>query len=140
MNIINPANPLKKKTEPAVSIPPGLIAMWSGETIPDGWALCDGSGGTPDLRGRFVLGNDSSHTIGSTGGSEEVTLTERQMPQHTHGFQAASQNPTGSMNLVFQNSSSVPSVVANVSTRPTGNSEPHPNMPPYYVLCYIMKL
>lgn len=38
--------------------PSGGIIMWSGsyEDIPDGWQLCDGTNGTPDLRGRFVLG------------------------------------------------------------------------------------
>lgn len=24
--------------------------------IPSGWSLCDGNGGTPDLRGVFVIG------------------------------------------------------------------------------------
>jgi hypothetical protein len=30
----------------------GLIVMWNGNIrkIPDGWALCDGTQGTPDLR------------------------------------------------------------------------------------------
>ena len=40
------------------TIPVGGIIMWSGSTgtIPADWALCDGSNGTPDLRGKFVLG------------------------------------------------------------------------------------
>ena len=35
--------------------------MWSGSTssVPDGWRLCDGGGGTPDLRNRFVIGAGS---------------------------------------------------------------------------------
>ena len=38
--------------------PRRFIGMFSGaETdIPDGWALCNGENGTPDLRGRFVVG------------------------------------------------------------------------------------
>ena len=42
-------------------IPSGLIAMWKGSvaTIPAGWALCDGSNGTPDLRDKFVVGADA---------------------------------------------------------------------------------
>lgn len=40
--------------------PIGGIIMWSGDTIPDGWALCDGKvhngKQTPDLRGRFIVG------------------------------------------------------------------------------------
>lgn len=40
------------------SVPPGSIVIWSGavNAVPDGWALCDGENGTPDLRGRFVYG------------------------------------------------------------------------------------
>jgi hypothetical protein len=39
-------------------IPSGLIALWSGpsDEIPDGWFLCDGNNGTPDLREHFVVG------------------------------------------------------------------------------------
>lgn len=35
----------------------GMIAWWYGNiaSIPDGYALCDGSNGTPDLRDRFVI-------------------------------------------------------------------------------------
>jgi hypothetical protein len=39
-------------------LPQGTIVMWSGAlaTIPSGWALCDGTSGTPDLRSRFIFG------------------------------------------------------------------------------------
>jgi hypothetical protein len=39
-------------------VPSGIIVMWKGSvtTIPDGWALCNGSNGTPDLRDRFIVG------------------------------------------------------------------------------------
>lgn len=35
----------------------GMIMLWSGSiaNIPDGWALCDGDNGTPDLRDTFVV-------------------------------------------------------------------------------------
>jgi hypothetical protein len=40
----------------AGTFPPGVIAMWDGplEGIPDGWVLCDGTNGTPDLSGQFI--------------------------------------------------------------------------------------
>ena len=52
-------------------MPSGTIVIWSGSSsnIPNGWYLCDGTNGTPDLRGRFVLGSNSTHLSGSTGGS-----------------------------------------------------------------------
>ncbi|MBL4586354.1 MAG: hypothetical protein JKX84_04745 [Flavobacteriales bacterium] len=37
--------------------PSGLISMWSGTitSIPTGYALCDGSNGTPDLTDKFII-------------------------------------------------------------------------------------
>lgn len=36
------------------------------------------------VEGSFPLASNSSHSLGSTGGSETVTLTTAQMPSHTH--------------------------------------------------------
>ena len=49
-----------------------------------GWHICDGTRGTPDLRGRFILGASDSHVAGSTGGEENHTLTVDEMPAHSH--------------------------------------------------------
>ena len=53
------------------SIPSGLIAMWHGllVNVPAGWALCDGTGGTPDLRSSFVKGAAAGVDPGVTGGA-----------------------------------------------------------------------
>ena len=52
-------------------VPVGSIVMWSGavEDIPSGWALCDGTVGTPDLRDRFVVGA-GARAVGDTGEAE----------------------------------------------------------------------
>ena len=70
------------------AIPSGVIVMWSGSiaTIPSGWALCNGAGGTPDLRDRFVVGAGSSYAVGNTGGANTVTLTTSNIPSHTHSI------------------------------------------------------
>lgn len=49
----------------------GIITIWSGTlaNIPAGWIICDGSNGTPDLRGRFVKSIDTTEDPGTTGGS-----------------------------------------------------------------------
>jgi microcystin-dependent protein len=72
----------------ATVIPSGLIAMWSGTiaTIPSGWALCDGTSGRPDLRASFVRGAPAAQDPGNTGGSDTHTLTESEIPGHTHSI------------------------------------------------------
>lgn len=80
-----------KKT---VLIYPGMIALWP-ETIPPlGWAICDGTNGTPDLRGKFVVGTGNNLNpvsslktnvkLGDTGGNTEITLGLNDLPPHTH--------------------------------------------------------
>lgn len=71
------------------TVPVGLISMWAGaiNAIPTGWKLCDGTNSTPNLSGQFIVGYDKSKTdyaMGKTGGSDKVTLSEAQMPKHTH--------------------------------------------------------
>ena len=63
--------------------------MWSGSiaTIPSGWYLCDGNNSTPDLTDRFVIHADAdsggTNDVDDTGGSN--TISEAQLPSHTHG-------------------------------------------------------
>lgn len=141
-------------------VPINTITIWSGsvDDIPIGWALCDGQDGRPDLRGRFVLGAGGTYNPGAAGGSEEVTLTVAQLAKHSHGqyvpASATGSTSTGYTNLVNPASTSNPvsgrpykdglfgaSTNANqVNTKMQGNNEPHENMPPYYALCYIIKV
>ena len=121
--------------------PSGGIIMWSGTAanIPAGWALCDGTNGTPDMRGRFVMGADSINTPGSTGGSNKTggtTLAEAQMPVHAHGYTFLG-NSAGS--YMGGTSKYAP---MGTSTGTAGGSQPHNHdlMPPYYALHFIMKL
>ncbi|MCA0350386.1 MAG: hypothetical protein LCH85_00190 [Chloroflexi bacterium] len=78
-------------------IPSGTINMWSGadNALPGGWVLCNGQNGTPDLRNRFVVGAGATYAVGTTGGSDAVTLTTDQMPRHNH---SGSTNVTGDHN------------------------------------------
>jgi len=69
-------------------LPRGMIVMWNSTyaTIPTGWQLCDGSNGTPNLQGQFVIGASASgaYTVGANGGTTSVTLTTGNLPSHTH--------------------------------------------------------
>ena len=64
----------------------GMIMMYTGSSAPSGWAICNGSNGTPDLRNKFIVSTGSSYNHGDTGGLNSVTLTEAQMPNHNHTF------------------------------------------------------
>jgi len=60
----------------------GFIMPFAGTTAPSGWALCDGTGGTPDLRGHFLIGATSSANIGAVKGASSHT--------HSYAFSAVS--------------------------------------------------
>lgn len=85
----------------AASIPSGVITMWSGTStnIPEGWLLCNGSNGTPDLRDRFIVGAGNEYSVGATGGEKTHTLTVNEMPSHTHAFTGKAHTHTGNISL-----------------------------------------
>lgn len=124
------------------SIPAGVILAYNGasESIPSGWALCDGQNGTPDLRGRFILGASDLHEAGQTGGSETHILTIGELPSHNHGVAGVTitENDTGGS--LFSGGENELSPSESGETENTGNGDEIDIMPPYYVLVYIMKL
>ena len=132
-------------------LPEGTVVMWTKSEIPDGWVKCNGENKTPDLRGRFVLGGGNGNeltnrTLSATGGAETHTLTVAQMPSHRHSSNID--------NLQIQSGGSgKPGQTGNgrgggggdrltygFGINHTGSSSPHNNMPPYFVLIYIMKV
>jgi len=96
-NLQNKYDPKIQSLEHAVSAPAvafvkGMIIMWGGSiaNIPQGWHLCDGTGGTVNLKDRFIVGAGGSYAVGATGGSNSVTLTTYQMPSHSHILKSCS--------------------------------------------------
>ena len=130
-------------------VPIGGIIMWSGaiNNIPFGYRLCDGGGGTPDLRGRFIVGAGPSYVVGDTGGANQVGLGVNNLPPHDHGIglnrdYATSEYSAGSV-LVTQlyfTANNVPGTFANGRSWQTGSGVAHENRPPYYALAYIMRI
>ena len=148
----------------SAGIPAGVIVMFSGSIVPNGWALCDGKNGTPDLVDRFIKG--SASLSGSTGGSAShiftpqgsVTvlghqLSESEMPPHSHHL------PTQARGNSTQFTIGEASVVKSVSNHDkltsglngsgaahshnasfTGTSHSIPLQPPFYALAFIMKI
>jgi microcystin-dependent protein len=88
-------------------IPTGVITLWSGSiaSIPSGWALCNGSSGTPDLRDRFVVGAGSTYAVGATGGANTVTLDTTMIPAHSHSVSASGTSGTVSTDHVHSTTS-----------------------------------
>jgi len=86
---------------------------------------------SPDLTGRFLLSEGYGRSLSHTGGSETHTLTEAEIPAHTHGYVAA----VGSLTTIVvpDEPSAVPAVGV---TDPTGGGQPHNNLPPFYVVKY----
>lgn len=121
-------------------VPVGSILIWSGaaNNIPNKWALCDGENGTPDLRGRFIVGAGGSYEVGATGGLESVTLTTGQIPSHSHSIAGKIGASSGALNGPANGDGASYSVTFN--TNNTGGGKSHENRPPYYALCYIMYL
>ena len=69
------------------NVPIGAITLWMGSTAPANWAICDGSNGTPDMRGLLPIGQNGSYALNTTGGSADAIAVS-----HTH---TASSNSTG---------------------------------------------
>jgi microcystin-dependent protein len=149
-------------------VPIGGIIMWSGTTAPPRYAICDGTNGTPNLSGKFVLSHGDGKAIGATGGAATHTLTSAEMPSHTHTqaahthTQAAHSHRFGYTtgpgtlesapytafapmsynpgNQFSDTGSATPTVnSATPTNNPTGSGGAHNNMPPYYVLAYIQR-
>lgn len=128
-------------------VPVNGIIMWSGSTVPSGWALCDGTQGTPDLRGRFIVGagNGSGYSVGSIGGENFHRLTVDEMPSHKHSVYARSLGYEGHRISDNEVLAGKYQYMANGSvyvndTEYTGGNSSHENRPPYYALAFIMRL
>ena len=125
-----------------------------------GWQLCDGTDGTPDLRGRMVMGAGGTYAAGSTGGADThthtiagsisaTTLSTAQMPSHGHTVYGSSFVASATNRIAM---SSYNAQEGSASTSSSGSSGSHThtlaeasaasasNLPPYYALAYIIKL
>lgn len=132
------------------TIPIGGIILWSGETIPDGWAICNGSQGTPDLQSKFVLAAGGDYKLGDTGGQGEYSLTIANIPAHKHQIYFQEYKWGDNSNRrPFPNNTQDPAIANgedagfnNIYTQNAGESTPTPvpTIPPYYVLYYIMRI
>lgn len=125
------------------TVPVGGIMIWSGLTtnIPLYWRLCNGVNGTPDLRDRFIVGAGSTYGPGNTGGSASHTLLLSQIPSHSHSIRRRKVGDVGSGDEeADQGPVSYSDTGTIVTTDNQGGGGSHENRPPYFALCYIMKI
>lgn len=86
-------------------------------------------GGTwVQLKDRFLLGAGDSYTAGTTGGEATHTLTEDEMPAHSHLVGMAA-SASGSNWMPARSAKNT--VDNNTQTSSVGGGQPHNNMPPY---------
>lgn len=142
----------------------GEVAIFAGNFAPRGWAFCEGQliaipqnfalfsilgtmyGGNgtttfalPDLRGRAPIGGGTGpgltpRVVGESGGVQDVTLTETQMPRHLH---PASTLPANTNRPV----GAVPAVGGRYAEgTPAFSAAPHDNRPPSMPLRFIIAL
>jgi len=150
------------------TVPIGGIIMWSGSiaSIPEGWRLCNGTSGTPDLRNQFIVGawSDGSDAVypnvrpGATGGDRNATIVEH--------FHTLSNPYDSSPNALFMSINRVQpfppldaidgiasgnnfedpvngvsqSSVSRGNINSAGTSGINKNLPPYYALAFIMRV
>lgn len=142
-----------------LTMPIGSI-IWGGWSAPpEGYLLCDGSilnagdypelytaiannfGGSPplfalpNLADRVGVGVSGTISLGNTGGAKTHTLTELEMPPHTHSLNATitptdpvGPNPTYGYNAFPA-----------LQTNSKGGGSPHNNMQPYIGLTAVIK-
>ncbi|MBB6734244.1 phage tail protein [Cohnella zeiphila] len=107
----------------------------------------------PDLRGRVPIHNGTSpqsgtkFAIGQKGGTETVTLTEAQLPAHTHTVNAQSApgtntNPTNSFwatSTVKEYSTAAPNLTMSAAAVSyEGANQEHDNMMPFFPVTFII--
>lgn len=128
-------------------VPSGGIIMWSGAAnqIPEGYLLCDGTNGTPNLSGKFIAGYDpldaDYNAIGNTGGAKSEMLALNQIPDITIPGQTGGDNNDNSNTQRFGGGDkgvSESGFFFNLSVN-TGAKVAVDKRPPYYTLAYIMK-
>jgi microcystin-dependent protein len=155
----------------------GEIRIFAGNFAPVNWAFCNGQliaisqndtlfnligttyGGDgvntfalPNLQSRVPIhmGTDRQGTSwveGQTSGTESVTLTVQQIPQHNHAVTAnasgGSSIPTGNVYgggaaMFATNTPSVPMSPAMISNN--NGSQPHTNLMPFLAVSFIISL
>ena len=106
-------------------------SVYNGATIPDL---------NTNTETRFLMGSDAS---GTTGGETTHTLSESEMPKHSHGLDDESSTVTAALGaktiasgLNLRNTGTITAK----DTTEDGGGLPHENRPKYYTVVWIMRV
>lgn len=157
------------------------IRIFAGNFAPRGWAFCNGQllpisqntalfsligttyGGDgrsttalPNLEGKAPMHPGrgpglTSRRLGEKGGVETVTLSEAQMPSHSHTLRASAEDggdntPVGGTTSTTEANQRIYAGAANMvsmateALAPAGGSQAHNNMQPFLALNFIIAL
>jgi hypothetical protein len=108
----------------------GVIAMYENTTPPSGWSLCDGTGGTPDLRDYFLRPTLFA-SAGSKSGDGNPTWVSAAASHANHEHHDSNDDGGAGGTAYHQAVVQMAAHAANAGTE-TGW------MPPYYALAFIM--
>jgi microcystin-dependent protein len=149
-------------------IPAGTINQYAGTSAPTGWLLADGTavsrttyatlfavtsttygvgdGSTtfnlPDLKGRIPVGKNTGTfaTLGSTGGAETHTLSQSEMPTHSHGINSGIGYGAGGYGAAYGRAdANSPAALWGFTSGTAGSGSAHNNLQPYITVNYIIK-
>lgn len=152
----------------------GEIRLFANQYAPKGWALCEGQvlpintnqalyslignvyGGNgvttfalPDLRGRTPVHFASNIPLGTAQGEAAHTLSQNEMPMHTHIISGSSVEATGvsPLNQVWGEAAGNPYSSGASDTEmnagsitSAGSGQPHNNMQPFLVVNFCIAL
>lgn len=149
--------------------PAGMLGFYPVNRVPDGWLLCNGQavsratyanlfaaigtiygvgdGATtfnlPNAQGRVLMGATGTYGVGTTGGEETHTLTETEMPSHTHTPSPSVLEDSGAGDIpgttIFGGTGLTGPSGGTLTNSNTGGGQPHNNLPPYLAGLWLIK-
>lgn len=119
----------------------GMIIMWGGSvaTIPAGWILCDGTGGSPDLRDKFIVGAKQDDLGIAKSNITGALLQEGGDTSHCHTSGSLIDGDSDDNVLVCNTPEDESVATAAHSHGISGSVAVEDHIPTFYALCYIYK-
>jgi len=122
---------LWKNATTTVDVGANVIGMWEGSSAPEGWQLCDGTNGSPDMRDYFLrIGDETTHN--TSGGTNSLSLSGTTSTGGSHHHKGISRE-IGYSNYYPSHSNTT--AMAGHTFSWSGSY-----VPPYYALTFIIKL